>query len=141
MLRSVAPRLLVVVTLIAIASAFPALSRAQTPVAAPAPATAGEPAGQEWTSYGGNLYNQRYSGLDQINTQNVKDLKGAWVYHTNVYSTGTSFESVPIVVDGVMYLTDRKVRSTLSTRATARKSGNTFPRSRIWCPFRFVAAR
>src|SRR3954462_3631117 len=105
MLRSVAPRLLVVVTLIAIASAFPALSRAQTPVAAPAPATAGERAGQEWTSYGGNLYNQRYSGLDQINTQNVKDLKGAWVYHTNVYSTGTSFESVPIVVDGVMYLT------------------------------------
>jgi len=105
MLRSVAPRVFVVVALIAIACAFPALSSAQTPVAAPASAPAGEPAGQEWTTYGGNLYNQRYSGLDQVNTQNVKDLKGAWVYHTNVYSTGTSFESVPIVVDGVMYLT------------------------------------
>jgi alcohol dehydrogenase (cytochrome c) len=105
MLRSVAPRIFVVVALIAIAGGFPALSHAQTPVAAPAQAPTGEPAGQEWTTYGGNLYNQRYSGLDQVNTQNVKDLKGAWVYHTNVYSSGTSFESVPIVVDGVMYLT------------------------------------
>jgi alcohol dehydrogenase (cytochrome c) len=105
MLRSVAPRVFVVVALIAIASAFPALSRAQTPVAAPTSAPAGEPADQEWTTYGGNLYNQRFSGLDQVNAQNVKDLKGAWVYHTNVFSSGTSFESVPIVVDGVMYLT------------------------------------
>jgi alcohol dehydrogenase (cytochrome c) len=105
MLRSVAPRILVIVALIAIVCGSPALSRAQTPVAEPASAPAGEPAGQEWTTYGGNLYNQRYSGLDQINTQNVTDLKGAWVYHTNVYSAGTSFESVPIVVDGTMYLT------------------------------------
>src|SRR6476646_5404870 len=105
MLRSVAPRILVIVALIAIACGSPALSRAQTPVAEPAAAPAGEPAGQEWSTYGGNLYNQRYSGLDQINTQNVTDLKGAWVYHTNVYSSGTSFESVPIVVDGTMYLT------------------------------------
>jgi len=105
MLRSVAPRVLVVIALMAIACGFPSLSRAQTPVAAPAASPAGEPAGQEWPTYGGNLYNQRYSGLDQISAQNVQGLKGAWVYHTNVYSTGTSFESVPIVVDGTMYLT------------------------------------
>ena len=35
----------------------------------------------------------------------MKDLKGAWVYHTNIFNQGTSFESSPIVVDGIMYLT------------------------------------
>src|SRR5262245_1108600 len=102
--RNVVRRLFVIAMLV-IASLKPGLSQAQTPVAEPAAAPIGEPAGQEWTTYGGNLYNQRYSGLDQINTQNVKDLKGAWVYHTNVYTTGTSFESVPIVVGRTMYLT------------------------------------
>jgi quinohemoprotein ethanol dehydrogenase len=74
-----------------------------TPVTAPSPA--GDPAGAEWTTYGGNLFNQRYSSLDQINTSNVANLKGAWTFHTGVQSTATSFESSPIVVGGVMYLT------------------------------------
>ena len=95
----------VFITLIAFMSLGPALALAQTPVAAPGAAPGGEPAGAEWTTYGGNLYNQRYSSLDQINKDTVKDLKGAWVYHTNIYSQGTSFESSPIVIDGVMYLT------------------------------------
>ena len=64
-----------------------------------------DPAGAEWTIYGGNLYNQRFSGLDQINTTNVAQLKGAWTYQTGAQSAGTSFESSPIVVGGVMYLT------------------------------------
>jgi alcohol dehydrogenase (cytochrome c) len=101
----VAPRWVVIIALLALSSLVPALALAQTPVAAPGAAPVGEPAGSEWTTYGGNLYNQRYSALDQINTTNVKDLKGAWVYHTNIYSQGTSFESSPIVVGGAMYLT------------------------------------
>ena len=101
----VMPKLLFVVAVIALTSLAPILAKAQTPVAAPGAAPAGEPAGAEWTTYGGNLYNQRYSSLDQINKDTVKDLKGAWVYHTNIYSQGTSFESSPIVIDGVMYLT------------------------------------
>jgi alcohol dehydrogenase (cytochrome c) len=31
-----------------------------------------------WLTNGGNLYNQRYSPLDQINTSNVARLKGLW---------------------------------------------------------------
>src|SRR5712691_7163685 len=65
----------------------------------------GDPAGANWPVYGGNLFNQRYSSLDQIDASNVASLKGAWVYHAGGNSSATSFESSPIVVDGTMYLT------------------------------------
>ena len=68
-------------------------------------APVGEPAGANWSVYGGNLYNQRYSSLNQITTSNVANLKGAWTFHTGSASSATSFESSPIVVDGTMYLT------------------------------------
>jgi quinohemoprotein ethanol dehydrogenase len=64
-----------------------------------------DPAGKEWVTYGGNLFNQRYSSLTQINTGNVAQLKGAWTYKTGAVSNATSFESSPVVVGGVMYLT------------------------------------
>src|SRR6266536_2768841 len=66
---------------------------------------AGDAAGREWLTYGGNLFNHRYSSLNQINTGNVAQLKGAWTYHTGAFGDGTSFEASPIVSGGVMYLT------------------------------------
>src|SRR5262245_42500828 len=62
---------------------------AASPGASPSPAAvaaACDAAGVEWTTYGGNLCNQRYSGLDQINTSNVANLKGAWTFETGVQS-------------------------------------------------------
>ena len=35
------------------------------------------PAGKDWVTNGGNLTNERYSALKQIDTNNVKQLKGA----------------------------------------------------------------
>ena len=35
--------------------------------------------GADWITYGGALNNQRYSTLDQINTGNVKEIRGAWL--------------------------------------------------------------
>ena len=35
------------------------------------------PIGKDWVTTGGNLTNQRYSTLTQINRTNVKQLKGA----------------------------------------------------------------
>ena len=32
-----------------------------------------------WLTNGGSTYNQRYSPLDEINTENVEDLKGVWM--------------------------------------------------------------
>jgi quinohemoprotein ethanol dehydrogenase len=82
-----------------------------SPAASPSPAAAaaampvGDPAGRDWMTYGGNLYNQRYSSLSQISANNVRDLKGAWTYKTGKSSPATSFESSPVVVGGTMYLT------------------------------------
>ena len=57
---------------------------------------------QNWLTYGGNLAAQRFSGLEQINPANVGSLKVAWVYQMR----GGALESTPIVVDGIMYVTE-----------------------------------
>ena len=55
-----------------------------------------------WLTYGHGYANQRYSGLDQINPDNVQRLVPKWIYQTGVLGT---FPTSPIVADGVMYLT------------------------------------
>src|SRR4051794_33498462 len=52
-------------------------------------AAAGQPPAQsnddgQWTMPGKNYQLTRYSGLDQINTQNAKDLRVAWTFSTAV---------------------------------------------------------
>lgn len=74
-------------------------------VAAPVAAAAPAPAGKDWPNYGGDYYNRRYSSLDQINTTNVKDLKAAWKFHIGFGDKPSSFETTPVVIDGVMYIT------------------------------------
>ena len=56
---------------------------------------------EDWSSYGKNLENQRYSKLRQINEENVKDLKLDWQYQTGIKAT---FQATPIVYQGVMYI-------------------------------------
>jgi alcohol dehydrogenase (cytochrome c) len=60
--------------------------------------------GNNWLTYGRDYTNQRYSPLAQITTANVSSLRAAWIYQTGISRLG-SFETSPIVVDGVMYLT------------------------------------
>jgi alcohol dehydrogenase (cytochrome c) len=63
-----------------------------------------KPAGKEWLTIGGNWNNNRYSALTQINRNNVKNLKGAWVVHLGSgIGPKYSLEGTPIVKDGVMY--------------------------------------
>ena len=58
-----------------------------------------------WLTYSGNYSSDRYSDLDQITPENIAGLQQRWVYQTGVF--GLSWESTPLVVDGVMYLTQR----------------------------------
>lgn len=60
------------------------------------------PENKDWPLYGGNYSNQRYSPLDQINSDNIKDLELAWKYSTGKKAT---FQTSPLVVNGTMYLT------------------------------------
>jgi len=65
----------------------------------------------EWRYYGGDAGGMKYSPLKQINTSNVGRLKVAWTFNTGEISDGktlpvrSAFETTPIVVDGVLYLT------------------------------------
>src|SRR5579864_1183417 len=70
-----------------------------------------------WLTYSGNYNGHRYSPLDQINAQNVARLKPAWVYQTT--SVG-ELETTPLVVDGVMYLTEPASNVTALDTRTGR---------------------
>jgi len=64
---------------------------------------------ENWLTYYGAYDGQRYSPLDQINTENVKRIGPAWMFQagTSGMIAGAStyaFEAAPIVVDGVMYV-------------------------------------
>src|SRR5262247_4943832 len=58
---------------------------------------------QNWLTYGGTLFNQRYSLLNQITADNVKNLELQWVLQVRSMDGSTKFEATPLVVDGVMY--------------------------------------
>src|SRR5215469_9776855 len=64
------------------------------------------PVGQDWVTNGGNLTNQRYSTLKQIDTTNVTRLKGAWMTRLKGSGFGGKYsaEATPLVRDGVMYM-------------------------------------
>src|SRR5579872_2003098 len=55
---------------------------------------------QNWLTYSGNLMSQRYSPLDQVTPQNVKNLELKWLFQARSLE---KFEATPLVVDGVMY--------------------------------------
>src|SRR5712671_867067 len=62
--------------------------------------------GKDWITNGGNMTNQRYSTLKQIDTNNVKQLKGAWMTRLKGSGLGGKYshEATPLVKDGIMYI-------------------------------------
>ncbi len=55
-----------------------------------------------WLTYGGDYSSQRHSPLTQITPENVNQLTAQWTFQTG--TTG-SFQTTPLVVDGVLYVT------------------------------------
>ena len=53
---------------------------------------------ENWLTYSGDYFSQRYSALDQITPANVGDLSLQWVYQTPVAGP---WQTTPLVVDGV----------------------------------------
>ncbi len=54
-----------------------------------------------WATQSGNYALQRYSTLDQINRDNVKDLKAAWTFSTGVLR---GHEGSPLVIGDTIYI-------------------------------------
>src|SRR5436190_7845564 len=59
---------------------------------------------RNWLTYSGGYFSQRYSALTQITPANAKNLELKWMYQATVAG---AWQTSPLVVDGVMYLTQR----------------------------------
>jgi len=59
---------------------------------------------RNWLTYSGGYFSNRFSGLTQITPANAKNLELAWMYQAAVAG---AWQTTPLVVDGVMYLTQR----------------------------------
>ena len=56
-----------------------------------------------WLMYSGNYNAQRYSALTQLDRRNVSELEISWVHQLSVLDRA---ETTPLVVDGVMFITE-----------------------------------
>ena len=56
-----------------------------------------------WLTYSGGYASHHYSPLSQIDRTNIQRLKPAWIYQAQGRE---HFETMPLVFDGVMYITD-----------------------------------
>ena len=74
---------------------------------------------QNWLTYSGGYSSQRYSPLKQIDAANVKNLEIKWMLPNQVFG---AWQSSPLVVDGIMYLTMRPN----DVMAVDAKSGRVF---------------
>jgi alcohol dehydrogenase (cytochrome c) len=59
---------------------------------------------QNWLTHNGTYASQHYSLLTEITTGNVTNLESKWIYQNDVFG---AWQSTPIVVDGIMYVTQR----------------------------------
>jgi alcohol dehydrogenase (cytochrome c) len=95
---------------LALAVSFSAVSivaqQGQAPVVADVNVSAddllAQPPGANWISYNGDDTGRRYSGLREITSANVAQLRAAWIFHP---SNSERLEVTPVVVNGVMYVT------------------------------------
>jgi alcohol dehydrogenase (cytochrome c) len=61
-----------------------------------------QPVAENWLSYNGDYTGRRYSSLDQINVNNVQQLRTQWVFHA---AGQDALEVTPVVVDAMMFVT------------------------------------
>src|SRR6266436_2395667 len=113
-----------------------ALALAVVAVAPPAPAIApsqidsarlqaAEENPNDWLTYHGGYKSYHYSGLDQINASNVKNLAVAWIHLPGRSTRG--LQSMPLVADGVLYYSGSYSRVYALDGATGKFIWSYFP--------------
>jgi len=87
-----------------------------------------------WLTYSGTYFSQRYSTLAQITPANVKSLQMRWALQVKSLE---KFEATPLVVDGRMYLTqapnDVLALDAVSGRVFWQYSHEPSPKARLCC--------
>jgi quinoprotein glucose dehydrogenase len=76
---------------------------------------------KNWSVYGGNKENNRYSALTQIDTNNVTQLQVAWQYHTGDSDKFTQIQMNPIVIGDVLYGVSPKLKLFAVDAATGKE--------------------
>lgn len=84
---------------------------------------------EDWPTYGGNNAGNRYSPLDQINLENVKNLEVAWTYDAADKSApgvpkptrAMEIQCQPIVIDGTLYATTPSLKAFALNAATGQQ--------------------
>src|SRR6185503_125831 len=61
----------------------------------------------DWPLHNLDLAGSRFSPMEQINASNVKSLVPRWLFQHGVID-GVSNQTTPVIVDGVMYVTDSR---------------------------------
>jgi glucose dehydrogenase len=74
-----------------------------------------------WSVYGGNKENNRYSSLTQIDTSNVTQLQVAWQYHTGDSAQMTQIQVNPIIIDNILYGVSPKLKLFAVDAATGKE--------------------
>src|SRR5687767_15483233 len=111
------PLLAILLALVVAAVVWPLPGRGQN---APATAPASGP-NVDWRSYGAVEGSTRYSPIDQINKDTVKNLQVAWSWKFDNYGTPAetvTTETTPLMVNGVLYFTAGARRTVVAARAT-----------------------
>ena len=72
---------------------------------------------QNWLTYSGSMSSQRYSELSSINSQNINLLELKWSYQIPEIDRA---ETVPLVVDGIMFITEAPSNLTAVDAQTGR---------------------
>jgi quinoprotein glucose dehydrogenase len=74
----------------------------------------------EWRAYGAEEASTRYSPLDQITRDNVRNLEVAWTWKFDNFGTAAqtiTTETTPIMVNGVLYFTAGQRRTVVAADA------------------------
>src|SRR3954451_12135617 len=79
----------------------------------------------DWLSYHGTYKGYDYSGLDQINVNNVKNLQVAWMHFPGRTTRG--IQSMPLAKDGVLYYSGSYSRVFALDGATGKVLWSYFP--------------
>jgi len=58
-----------------------------------------------WLTYSGDYSGQRHSPLTQVTPRNVRRLMPQWTFQAGTFARGRGFETTPLAVDGVLYVT------------------------------------
>src|SRR6267378_3144910 len=84
-----------------------------------------EAAQNDWATHHGTYKSYHYSGLDQINAGNVKNLEVAWMHFPERATRG--LQSTPLALDGVLYYSGSYSRVYALDGATGKMIWSYFP--------------